>query len=416
MRTNHKWMRVLKLGVIMCLAWIFAFSFHADAKAASKITGLKQLVGSDNTVIISWTPYKATGTVKYEIYKDGKMVDFVYSPNDRCAITGLKAGQSYKVQVAAYQYKKGKSSKLLAKSNVVQCTTAPTTKPKNLKEVSTTTNSITASWSKVKDANLYKVVYRERNMPVSSAKCITVTTNKATIKNLKANARYSINVYPVRKSSSGFLAVDDATYANLYISVTPAKVTGVQLRDYWRNTNKINIHCDTVETISGYEAETWTAYNVKSTKVALTGSASGNAIIINSKQFEKANFYKVRVRANVYNATKTKKKYGAWSDWTYVAPQPKVRMTSNSKGMQISYEKINGANRYDIYVSTSEKSGYTKVASTSKTTYAFTKFKGKNLKKGTTYYVYVVPSKLVDKVYYAGNNQAFVKHYSAKYK
>jgi hypothetical protein len=54
---------------------------------------------------------------------------------------------------------------------------------------------------------------------------------------------------------------------------------------------------------------------------------------------------------------------------------------------------------YTIYISKSEKSGYKKVetVSSKKTSYTVSKYNKKALKKGTTYYIKIVPNAKIGK-------------------
>ena len=422
MRTSYKWKRVLKLGVIMCLAWIFALSLQMEAKAAPKVTGFRQTDGYSRSVSIEWDDYQTEGYVKYRIYKrDGQKVDLVSTTTSQSDyISGLAQGHSYDFRVEAWLCNDYYSPvRKIAETDWLECTTAPTVKPKDFKEISSTSNSITIGWTKATGANLYKVKISEKGGDFT--KTVSTSNNKVTLTKLKTNREYSITICGERKSAAGFIADSADSYLYAYASVVPTKVTGVKIDDYWRYSEGVNVKFNSLGNkyygADGYQAETWTAYKKKDTKVASGSSSTGYGISMFSKQFGKTNFYKVRVRAYTVNSTNNKKKYGPWSGWVYTAPQPKVKkMKSYSKGMQISYEKITGASRYDVYVSTSKKSGYKKVASTTKTTYTLTKFKGKKLKKGTTYYVYVLPAKKVGKTYHVAKSKYGLSCYYAKYR
>ena len=93
-----------------------------------------------------------------------------------------------------------------------------------------------------------------------------------------------------------------------------------------------------------------------------TVTTSSAYTYIKTSALKKHNFYKVKVRAYALNS-KNEKMYGSWSSWKYVSPQPdvtKIKNNKSKKGIQISWDKIKGANRYVVYVSTKKDSGYKK--------------------------------------------------------
>ena len=133
---------------------------------------------------------------------------------------------------------------------------------------------------------------------------------------------------------------------------------------------------------------------------------------------KKHNFYKVKVRAYALNS-KNEKMYGSWSSWKYVSPQPdvtKIKNNKSKKGIQISWDKIKGANRYVVYVSTKKDSGYKKFQITGKNSTTITKYGKNKLKSGKTYYFYVVAQKKVDNKYLSGKAGNATKRWSMTYK
>ena len=125
--------------------------------------------------------------------------------------------------------------------------------------------------------------------------------------------------------------------------------------------------------------------------------------------------YTVKVRA--YLDINGQKTYGEWSDTAYLFTQPMVVKNGvkiNGKGqMTVKWDKINGVDGYEVYVSTKETKGYKKVAkvSSKKGSVTVKKFKKKSFSKKKTYYVYIVAKKKVGgDVYTSG------RHYATMYK
>ena len=116
-----------------------------------------------------------------------------------------------------------------------------------------------------------------------------------------------------------------------------------------------------------------------------------SSISYNALKNIKNQFYKLRVRA--YVTIDNKNYYGAWSDYTVFALQPKVGLKKSGKKLKITWKKVSGAKNYTVYMSTSKTGGYKKLTTTKKRAYTAKKFKKKKLNKKKTYYVYVVANR-----------------------
>lgn len=179
----------------------------------------------------------------------------------------------------------------------------------------------------------------------------------------------------------------------------PNKITNVTSVTYCAD------HVHVVNAPSGtwdwVQAEVWTATGKHDKKVAV-GVNELQEIVVKNSQLKKNKFFKVRMRA--YNVDKNGKKlYGPWSDWKYFSHQPTVKkMKVTKKGIDISFDKIDGTGRYNVYVYDGKGSKFKKVGSTAKTKYTITKCGGKKLQKGKTYYVFVDATKKVGKKYVSG--------------
>lgn len=111
----------------------------------------------------------------------------------------------------------------------------------------------------------------------------------------------------------------------------------------------------------------------------------------------KKNFYRARVRAYAKddNGNKT---YSEWSDYGYYAKDLSHQdvetdgyYVKKKNKVKVTWNKIKGATKYDIYMSTADRTGFKKVKTVkkNKNTFTITKFRKKKLKKGRTYYVRV---------------------------
>ena len=189
---------------------------------------------------------------------------------------------------------------------------------------------------------------------------------------------------------------------------------------YWQNLSEICVENSRIGCADGYQYQLYTAYKDKDSKIKTvisTDTLLANTYI-KASALKKNNFYKVRVRAYALNS-KNEKMYGDWSSWKYVSPQPdvtKIKNNKSKKGIQISWDKIKGANRYVVYVSTKKASGYKKFQTTTKTGTVITKYGKNKLKSGKTYYFYVVPQKKVGNKYVSGFAGNADEYWSLKYK
>lgn len=194
----------------------------------------------------------------------------------------------------------------------------------------------------------------------------------------------------------------------------PEKVTGVRILKYYNDSGRLVIDNCYSRGYNGYQAEVWAATGKNYKRVAVKIN-SYDEIFIKNSQLKKNKFFKVRVRA--YNVDKNGKKlYGPWSDWKYFSHQPTVKkMKVTKKGIDISFNKIDGTGRYDVYVYDGKGSKFKKVGSTTKTKYTITKCNGKKLQKGKTYYVFVDATKKVGKKYYSELLNDWYKCWRIKY-
>ena len=123
-------------------------------------------------------------------------------------IQGMIQGFDY--TVSYYNNKKpGKGQMKITFIDHIQCPTVITfnitpAKPSNLKTTSKSKTNVTFSWDKAVGASKY-IVYQYSDKTGKYAKIATVTVNKATIKNLKANTAYKFCVKSVGSAgTSGY--------------------------------------------------------------------------------------------------------------------------------------------------------------------------------------------------------------------
>ena len=396
---------ILTLVAAFALVLITAFPVKAASKP-SPITGLKQIEGSSTSVEVSWSCLGGSDTrYKVEISEQPSTGYIVVDENEYSSptwISNLEAGKTYYVRITPFVNDSKTYEKIWGDTSApVAVVTKPDKAPATLTHTKSTTNSITVNWSAVPGADTYEVEYYIDSS--KARKCVTTKTG-VTLKKLAKNETYTIYVTAGRRYADGTTtAWSDNDLYKWGIPVKPSKVSGVDVTHYWQNLSEICVENSRIGCADGYQYQLYTAYKDKDSKIK-TVTTSSAYTYIKTSALKKHNFYKVKVRAYALNS-KNEKMYGSWSSWKYVSPQPdvtKIKNNKSKKGIQISWDKIKGANRYVVYVSTKKDSGYKKFQTTTKTGTVIKKCGKNKLKSGKNYYFYVEPQKKVGNKYVSG--------------
>lgn len=396
---------ILTLVAAFALVLITAFPVKAASKP-SPITGLKQIEGSSTSVEVSWSCLGGSDTrYKVEISEQPSTGYIVVDENEYSSqtwISNLEAGKTYYVRITPFVNDSKTYEKIWGDTSApVAVVTKPDKAPATLTHTKSTTDSITVNWSAVPGADTYEVEYYIDSS--KARKCVTTKTG-VTLKKLAKNETYTIYVTAGRRYADGTTtAWSDNDLYKWGIPVKPSKVSGVDVTHYWQNLSEICVENSRIGCADGYQYQLYTAYKDKDSKIK-TVTTSSAYTYIKTSALKKHNFYKVKVRAYALNS-KNEKMYGSWSSWKYVSPQPdvtKIKNNKSKKGIQISWDKIKGANRYVVYVSTKKDSGYKKFQTTTKTGTVIKKCGKNKLKSGKNYYFYVEPQKKVGNKYVSG--------------
>ena len=395
---------ILTLAAALTLVLITAFPTKAASKP-SPITELKQIDDSSTSVEVSWSCLGGSDTrYKVEVSEQPSTGYIVVEENAYSTseyITGLSAGKTYYVRVTPFVEDDDTDQIIWGDTSApVKVVTAPDKAPATLTHTKSTTDSITVNWSAVPGADTYEVEYYIDSS--KARKCVTTKTG-VTLKKLAKNETYTIYVTAGRRYADGTTtAWSDNDLYKWGIPVKPSKVSGVDVTHYWQNLSEICVENSRIGCADGYQYQLYTAYKDKDSKIKTVTTSSYT--YIKTSALKKHNFYKVKVRAYALNS-KNEKMYGSWSSWKYVSPQPdvtKIKNNKSKKGIQISWDKIKGANRYVVYVSTKKDSGYKKFQTTTKTGTVIKKCGKNKLKSGKNYYFYVEPQKKVGNKYVSG--------------
>lgn len=402
------WSRfVMTFAAAFLLMLVTTVPVKADS-SVPLVTDMKQTDASTTSAGISWSCPGSEVRFKVEMSEQMSSGYWTYKESQSSAsitLTKLGAGKVYYVRITPFKYNiEGLNKYTKVKgttSRPLRVVTAPDSTPASLTHVKSSTDTIKVKWSAVPGADTYEVEYYIDSS--KARKCVTTKTG-VTLKKLAKNETYTIYVTAGRRYADGTTtAWSDNDLYKWGIPVKPSKVSGVDVTHYWQNLSEICVENSRIGCADGYQYQLYTAYKDKDSKIK-TVTTSSAYTYIKTSALKKHNFYKVKVRAYALNS-KNEKMYGGWSSWKYVSPQPdvtKIKNNKSKKGIQISWDKIKGANRYVVYVSTKKDSGYKKFQTTTKTGTVIKKCGKNKLKSGKNYYFYVEPQKKVGNKYVSG--------------
>ena len=282
--------------------------------------------------------------------------------------TGAKAGTTY-----YYRVKACNDAGLSPYSNVVSGKVKSVT-PKPAAPVVKLGNSATSgkpmlTWNAVSGATSYKV-YRATSQNGTYSLLGTVTATSYTNTGAKAGVTYYYKVKAVNSAGesaysntvSGRATVTTLTMGHSSTSGKPQltwkAVSGAASYKVYRSTSKNG------------------AYSVINTTKALTYTNTGAAL-------GTTYYYKVEA----LNASGKSMGFSAVVEGK-VAPVLAVGYSSVSGKPQLTWKAVPGATEYQVYRSTQQNSGYTKINTTTSTSYVNT-----GAKAGTTYYYKIVAVK-----------------------
>ena len=236
---------------------------------------------------------------------------------------------------------------------------------------SSTKNTITLSWNKVKDATGYIVYYKN-----SSGKWKTykkVTGNSLKLSNLSVGKAYefALRAYVVEKNTT-VNAPSYVTHKTATQPIAPAKITAKQ------NEKAIQLNWSASTGATHYQVYYYNTSNkkwvllkndVKSCKYTISNLKTGAA-------------YKFAVKPYINTGDKTVPGSSYITISTCTKPQaPVLKSTPLKSSVRFNWSKVSGADGYVIYGSTKPNSGYSKLTTTTALTYTKS-----DLVSGKTYY------------------------------
>lgn len=336
---------------------------------------------------ISWN--RVDGAVKYHVYRtdveNGTFTKLTSTTGTSVSNTKVNPGTTYYYYVVA----EGANGAMSEPSEIVSRTCILARPEVTLSNV-TSTGKIQIKWNAVAGATKYKVYIYDANGKLLK----TSTTAKTSLIHSSAAAGVTYT-YKVRALNNDSAATSSASEGKSKIAKLAQPV--VTLSNV-ASSGKVKVSWKKVSGAVKYEVYRATSKNGTYTKITTTKNTS----ITNTKtDAGKTYYYKVKAVASKSAANSA---FSAVKSLTCDLARPTVSITTSSGKPTISWKKVSGATKYQVYRATSKNGTYKAVK-----TLTGLKFKDTTAKKGTTYYYKVVAVSKVSSANSAYSNVVSIK-------
>ena len=229
------------------------------------------------------------------------------------------------------------------------------------------------------DSNTARAMAENKSIPISA------NQNSYTINGLVPGTQYQVNIYYAYKSS-GKTYLSSAGYA--YVKTLPGQVTGINQDMWWRAIHQVDISWNKQTGVDGYK---FTFMDEKGNVIeSKTASYPSYGHKIDNKKIYKG-------VCQAYSTINGVTYWGPVSKTAYFMTQPAKKdvreLAGKVKGnkLTVSWEKVKGIDKYNVYVATSKGGAFKKVKTVkgNKTSATISKIGNKKIKGNKTYYVYV---------------------------
>lgn len=323
-----------------------------------KIKGI-ELKNTNQGIKVSWKANSKAET--YRVYrkaegdKDWTIIDTVGADETFIYDNTVKSGIKYLYTVRGFNYVGGgdynKDGVAITHLDVPEATAKNTSKGIYLK------------WTKVAGAEKYRI-YRQTNGSTEWKLIGTTKKNTFTDKSAKSGTKYNYRVRAVAGDDMSSFAI----VGRYYLS-TP-KLTSVN-----NASSGIKVNWEKVKGAQGYKIYRKTSEKGNWKLIGTTTNNKKFYYVDKTAENGKTYYYSVQAyyskTNSTYNQTGLKKKF---------VDTPDVKTKEYSKSIKLSWDDIDGADKYAIYKKVSGKSEWKKVTTTQNTTY-----KDTAVKKGKTY-------------------------------
>lgn len=336
----------------------------SDVTARTTIVGPQNLGVSQSSATalqLSWNGVE--GALKYNIYRSSKDGDFkLLTTVDGIGYkdSGLKTGTKYAYKVTAVN---GDFESEV--SNVASAYAAAKGATK-LKASSDAYNKMNLSWKKAKGATKY-VIYRSTNQESGYKKIKTVTSTKHT-DTVKTGVTYYYKVVSYSGKAKGG---ESAIASGVAVSAAPTNV-------------KVVVTKNSSAKITWSKSKGAGSYNIyrstsKKSGYTLIKTVSSKKSSFTDKTVTTGTFY-YKVSAVTKNVEGKMSKVASVKIKPAAVKDLKIN-SAGGKNVTLNWSGVAGATSYEVYRSTSESKGYSKIGSTTELT-----FTNNKLKNGKTYY------------------------------
>lgn len=347
------------VAIIFALVLTMVLSASASAADVGRVTGLKASAISNNSVTLTWNAIAAADGYRIQVRQDGgawTTLSDTLTTNSYTA-KNLKLGSSYSFKVNAYDIVEVKlpiigvisSEKDHASYSTEVSVSHTIGKVTGLKVVSATATKVKLNWAKVTDAEGY-VVQKKVDGKWKNVKTTTDTTYIVT--GLKTNTTTPFRVKAYATNSNG-----EKVYGSVSSTVNgTAKVPDIKnFTATVKSTSSVQLSWTKVS-LTGYQIYRKTGSGdwkkIKTITKYTTNSFTDTSLKLGTK-------YQYKVRG--YYKTDSKTYYGAFSEIKSATPSiGKVvgiefnTFTTKNRAV-ITWDKVAGAQGYQVYDYTSGK-------------------------------------------------------------
>lgn len=374
------------IAIILCICMLVPVYGYAAAASLGQVKNLKVKKTTTNSATLSWN--KVSGAKSYRVYRyDSSEDKWVYekkTSSTSTTVTGLSSAKTYKFRVRVYNNKNNKGKY----SSTVKAVTRPK-KVSSLSASSLSTSSVKLSWSSVTRATGYKV-YRY-NSSTNAWKMIKKTTSKSyNVTGLTAGTTYKFMVRAYY--TSGDTTRNSGDSSTLTVVTTPSKVQNLKVTnigassytltwDKVANAEKYDVY--RYET-SGWKKLATTAAVSYTVTNASTASTSYKVRAVKTNGSDKVNgAFSATVKAQAKGQTSTPVPAPDPSPAPMPTPTPTPTpdpgvtvpkapenlslVAVPGESISISWDEVDGAKGYQVYMYTGSGNDWTRIRTTTGT-------------------------------------------------
>ena len=324
-------------------------------------SGLDAVSASYSSISITWNA--VAGASGYEIYRDGVLIR---TQSARAYTdTGLTTGTSYGYTVRAYRAMSPDVYGDFAYAACIPVCSAPT----NVRAVSTGSTSVTVSWNAALGADGYALYYSDdasTSAPALASDSISSSPYEQVSLITGTEYHFFVKAY-VLVNGAKLFSDASASASATPLPTAPSSIAAVSMSDA-----SIKITWSVVQGASGYKIYRSDTSNVTASDLLATVRGNTNTsytnegLVTGQRYYYKVSAY-VTVLGNDVNGALTAQN-------GYAAPRPKTPtgfsvVSENSNAMRLTWNAVPGATSYNVYRSLTADGSYSKIHTTTGTSY-----------------------------------------------